>query len=866
MTELHEVLAERVSGWRTAGYPHQTYPTIAEILQYMRHEDGTSRYLREPQIRALETYWYLRLVERTPRIEDLYLRTFEGTAVLDALGLTGDAYLRAAVDAGGAAGLLDRIRTDDEFAREHRLEGLRETLTLAYPSYILALAMGAGKTILIGAIVATEFAMAIEYPDATDPFVENALVFAPGRTIIESLRELSRIRYQDLLPPRLCTPFETSRKVTFTRDGDKDIPVTRGSRFNLVVTNTEKIAIRAKPVRKNAGFLQLKALEEEATAEANLRLQTLASLPHLGVFSDEAHHTYGQALDTELKRVRQTVNYLADATNVVAVVNTTGTPYFRRQPLRDVVVWYGLSEGIRDDILKDVADSIYDYAFDDDSTDEFVAEIVRDFFTAYGDHALPDGSPARLAIYFPQTDDLAALRPHFELAVSQAGLDASTILANTSLSSAAEVDAFNRLNDPASPHRVILLVNKGTEGWNCPSLFATALARRLRTSNNFVLQAATRCLRQVPGNTKAARIYLSSANRSILDSQLRETYGESLAQFGGTARERVTRIIRIRKTDLPPMTVRQPRTVSRRSSDAALGLLAFTRPQPAPAEGLVRTIFDVGLAGASRRILSQVGDAVALEVGEDTVSAYAAAQQLAAAYRADPWTILDALRATYPDAPVPVAHLPGLALQIEQSFGGYVTDETVDERALAVLDPDGFEEGPDGGRQATIGYPKDRDHLVYGRERIGEEAGPYGFHYEPYNFDSSPESDFFLRIIRAVGEAPTSVRDVYYTGAITDPRRTDLSFSYTGRDGRLHRYTPDFVINTTDDRWLLVEVKMAAREHDEVEGRDGLKSRALRRLEAENLGRIAYHMVFADGDTVRHQDFAAVRGVATHTV
>ena len=110
------------------------------------------------------------------------------------------------------------------------------------------------------------------------------------------------------------------------------------------------------------------------------------------------------------------------------------------------------------------------------------------------------------------------------------------------------------------------------------------------------------------------------------------------------------------------------------------------------------------------------------------------------------------------------------------------------------------------------------------------------------------------------------MRDVYYTGAITDPRRTDLSFSYTGRDGRLHRYTPDFVINTTDDRWLLVEVKMAAREHDEVEGRDGLKSRALRRLEAENLGRIAYHMVFADGDTVRHQDFAAVRGVATHTV
>jgi hypothetical protein len=50
------------------------------------------------------------------------------------------------------------------------LEALRETLTLAYPSYILALAMGAGKTALIGAIFATEFAMAQEYPDNTYEF------------------------------------------------------------------------------------------------------------------------------------------------------------------------------------------------------------------------------------------------------------------------------------------------------------------------------------------------------------------------------------------------------------------------------------------------------------------------------------------------------------------------------------------------------------------------------------------------------------------------------------------------------------------------------------------------------------------------
>ena len=101
------------------------------------------------------------------------------------------------------------------------------------------------------------------------------------------------------------------------------------------------------------------------------------------------------------------------------------------------------------------------------------------------------------------------------------------MLVHTSKTGTDTLDAFNRLNDPRSEHRVILLVNKGTEGWNCPSLFATALARQLSTSNNFVLQAASRCLRQVPGNDRSARIYLSADNRSMLDRQLQETYGET---------------------------------------------------------------------------------------------------------------------------------------------------------------------------------------------------------------------------------------------------------------------------------------------------------------------------------------------------
>jgi hypothetical protein len=253
------------------------------------------------------------------------------------------------------------------------------------------------------------------------------------------LRELLEVPYDKILPPRLHKPFAASVKLTFTRDGEKDVPVIRGSTFNVVVTNTEKIRIQKETIRKSdLGKMFAPGREDEARAEvANLRLQAIASLPHLAVFSDEAHHTYGQAMGQDLKRVRQTVDYLHhNSPNLVCVVNTTGTPYFERQPLKDVVVWYGLSEGISDNILKEVSGSIQSYSFDTANAGQFVGEIVRDFFHDYADVRLPNGAPAKLAIYFPQTDDLEELRSAVELALAEAGQSPAIVLRNTSDSTA----------------------------------------------------------------------------------------------------------------------------------------------------------------------------------------------------------------------------------------------------------------------------------------------------------------------------------------------------------------------------------------------------------------------------------------------
>ncbi len=868
---LYQVLAERVSEWRRLGYPHGDYPALAEILAWAADPDGNGFRLRPPQLRALETYWYLRLCLDTPRIADLYRRVFPKTSeLLPALGIGGQEIAAYVMD-NGVDALFERIAADDEFVRRHRLEALRETLTLRYPSYILALAMGAGKTVLIGAIYASEFALALEYPDG--PFVQNALVFAPGKTIIESLRELASMRYERILPPRLYKPFAASVKLTFTRDGEKDIPVVRHSSYNVVVTNTEKIRIQKESIRRSdLGPLLAGAKEDEARAEvANLRLEAIARLPHLAIFSDEAHHTYGQSLDTELKKVRKTVDYLAAKTNVVCVVNTTGTPYFQHQPLRDVVIWYGLSQGIRDGILKEVAGNIQAFSFEG-QVDAYLQHVIKDFFCDYGQVALPDGTPAKLAIYFPQTDDVEQLRPVIEAKLAELGLPPTLILEHhTRHDSKADFDRFKFAD---SPHRIALLVDRGVEGWDVPALFACALARRLKSSNNFVLQAACRCLRQVPGNRAKARIYLSTENQAILDRQLQETYGEAISDLDRAQAQRRTLTIRLRRVPIPPLAVRQVvRTVV--PAAARVGPLTLERPSEGPSSGLHKTTYTLAEQRSTYSLLQQIGDAVEIDALPASVDPYAAAVDLAATHRADLWAVYDELRRLYPDSEVPQRHLAGLAAQIERQLRRYEVREETVERALALVKPEGFERRLEAGAEvytAEIAYPVDREELVlHLREVEGMNVAGFGFHYTPYNFDSRPEKSFFEQLLQHLNVHPAEVDDIYFTGALTTPDKTDFYVEYKGDDGLWHRYTPDFVIRRKDGRSLIVEIKNAqfkdatdedvrrAEQGEAAITPEGRKAVALKRWQHLNPDRLRYEIIFAHEGTIGYDQTKAAR-------
>lgn len=855
---LHETLKLKVADWRSSNYKSE-YPVIYEILSFNYDSETKSlRFLRKAQFEALETYWYLRLVEKTPHIFDLYKKLLPTRDLLNSLGinLSQEDLTDILLNGGGIDSIFDKIKNDDAFVRKYRLEALRETLILSYPSYILALAMGAGKTILIGTIIAAELAMALEYPEVHN-FVKNALVFAPGKTILGALKEISDVPYEKILPKRLYKQFITTVKFAYTRDGEKDIPIIKKSSFNIIVTNTEKIRIQKQSITKSLirDLFVDPSKEDEIKQEiANQRLQTIASLPNLAIFSDEAHHTYGQALGEELKRVRQTVDYLAKSTNVLVVVNTTGTPYYKKQILKDVIYWYSLSQGIKDGILKEVRGNIVGYQ---DVADEvFLRDVINDFLKNYKAVKIYDNSPAKLALYFPKIDDLANAKPIIEKALAELGLDPSLVLEVHNESPEDVKDLFdNRINTPYLPYRIFLLVNKGTEGWNCLSLFATALARELKASNNFCLQAASRCLRQVPGNIHKAKIYLSKDNVRILDSQLKETYGESLQELNIISQDtRKSRLI-LRKVEIPPILLKKKiQKVTPINKEIDITQIKFEKPTTIVDESK-KIIYDLKEIPDRKGVLiNKKEEKIIIE--EDFVDTYSFAVELSSLYRLPLMPIYEKLKSLYPDGEILESHTHEIKKQIEGQMKNYdITEEEI-EIALALIKPESFNKEVKEKQviyTTEIIYHKDKENLLLRYEKFKEiNKRDFGFHYNPYNFDSNPEVDFFQQLLIMLNENPADVEDIYFTGAIDDPNKTDFIFEYKGKDAKYHNYTPDFLIKRKNGKMLIIEIK-AERFKDEA------KEKAVREIEGLNPDKLKYEILMTDRDEIGFENINKVR-------
>ena len=824
------------------------YPLIKAIFDYQRcggEGDETLRFLHAAQLQALETYWFLRLVKKTPRCMDLYRGYYQGEEIAEALSVTYSSKKSNTIEPGK---YLKELLEDKNNVRKKRIDAIFESYHLKYPSYIFALAMGTGKTVLIGAIIAIEFVMSMEYPEGS--FMKNALVFAPGKTILESLRELSYIDYENILPPFHCKKFLANLKTHYTSDKKRMINTQFGSRYNLVVTNTEKFILRKT---------KSSSLQKEKEFEKNLRFHHLSKLPSLGIFSDEAHHTYGNEAGKELKRVRETINRLHEHRNIVCVVNTTGTPYYNNQFLKDVVIWYGLAEGIRDKILKSITNGIRQYDIKKDNYRAVVERIIQDFFETYGDVVLPAGQKAKIAFYFNRQEDLEKVKLVVEKAVVALGETSTCVLTNTQRSSAREVEEFHRLNDARSNKRVVLLVGKGREGWNCPSLFACALITKQTRANNYVLQASTRCLRGVRGNNLAARIYLDSKNALILDKELQMNFGRhmSLELLEEARQEKGEMSVEIVKTELPSLVIDREVHTWKRDEETRKAL-CFQLPHHEAKRSYFRE--EVNNVSFDDDFKALVQQDVRLLPIKEKVSVEQAASAIALPLHLDGLEVVKALRKLYDESPVARSHIPVLQEQAEGALGELQPRVKLERKVIALIrtkDNEGkalFEERS-GCLFHTFKYSKqdfdtmkEKKLFVARRGARDEEILPsmrdkwnVSFHYTPYNLSNMSEHNAFTEVLRHLNVRLRDINGFYFTGSITDSRKTDMWFEYKGADNRMHRYFPDFVLCKKSGTWLIVEVKS---ERDKDSPKVKLKEEAVLKLATLQPEKIGYHIIY----------------------
>jgi len=458
---------------------------------------------------------------------------------------------------------------------------------------------------------------------------------------------------------------------------------------------------------------------------------------------------------------------------------------------------------------------------------------------------------------------VAPARLTIEKTLINLGLDPSLLLEVHNKSPEDVKDLFdNRINDPHIPYRIFLLVNKGTEGWNCLSLYATALARRLTTSNNFVLQAASRCLRQTPGNVHKAKIYLSKDNVRILDTQLKETYGESLQMLDNTSQNiRKDRLI-LRKIEIPPILLKKKiQRVIPSSKQLDIAQIQLQQPQT-KAEELRRIVYDFkDIPDRKGILIAKSEDKITIE--EDFIDTYSFAVELSSLYRLPLMPMYERLREVYPGVEVPESHVVAIREQLEAVVKNYEIIEEEVEYALALVRLAGFDKEEKDGEviyTTEIVYHKDKENLLLKYEKFKEfNKNDLGFHYSPYNFDSNPEVDLFLRVLETLNEDLDEVEDVYFTGAITDPAKTDFLFEYKGEDDKWHTYTPDFLIRKKNGKVLIIEVKMEKLRRHDVEGEKGLKALKLQEMRGLNPDKLKYEILFTDKDEIGFTNIQKVK-------
>lgn len=784
-----------------------------KFLAYNDSEENPHAFLRKPQFEALEMYVFVKEFMNNKQVYEMF----------DDWRHKRERFSDASyysIDKGGQIHLFDAPTEKQTDTLFKQMKKFREN----YPNYIYALTMGLGKTILMATCIFYEFLLAKKYP-SDKRFCHNALVFAPDKTVLQSLREIMTFDKTKVVPMEYARVLDSNIKFHFLDETGTILHTIDGSDFNIIISNTQKIIVKKK--RKDTSAAEtlfsgsgslLSAVygssnedDDDAwdptTLMDNQRFKKLCRLPQLGVYVDEAHHLFGADLEKEIRSsganktsLRDTINLLAANTSIVACYNYTGTPYVKNQLLPEVVYAYGLRESIWNGFLKD-ADPV---GFENVKNEEFLIATITTFWERYGGKTY-EGLNPKIAIYAAGVEEAATeVKPALEKILAKLGVSASKILLNVGdakYTKNEDIRDFNNLDvvgSEGNEKQFIILVEKGKEGWNCRSLFGVALFRS-PSSKIFVLQATMRCLRAITDERLTATVFLSKENYDTLDQELHKNFNMEIKDIKKPAKEdRHKYQVRVvpppRKITLKRVwheyTLHEKeysKPVSFKLVDADLSKYAsimYERDSLAHENTVKeknvdylqenRKYSEITLVGEVARYLN-IPCILASKIIRESIDGVETVLKAVNRYNAvlNDYVIPTIFHALFDITSEIKTEDKELILLREPKEGGYYEFSAKDDLVL------------------TNRYPG------FTPEQIKKS-----FHADTYCFDSIPERECFLQYITS-----GKVAEVYFTGMFTS-NQGDLSVHYYDPEsGRIRQYYPDFLAKMTDGSYQLIEVK-----------------------------------------------------------
>ncbi len=786
-----------------------------KFLDYNDKEKNPNAYLRKPQFEALEIYIMIKEYLDNEKVKSIFTKWYHEKEQFDG---------RSPFSRTGQMNMFDEITKETFSAVFDQMDKNDQN----YSNYIYALTMGTGKTILMATCIFYEFLLANRFPKDSH-YVHNALVFAPDKTVLQSLKEIKTFDLKKVVPPEYVDFLYANLKFHFMDETGMSLTTTDGSDFNIIISNTQKIILKAVHKEKNAVdklfepikldldfdddftkklYGDLDSLKDEKEVTINQRFEKIIRLNQLGVYVDEAHHLFGSDLKTSLSdsnketSLRYTINQIAkrlemQGTRLVACYNYTGTPYVENRILPEVVYAYSLRDAISYGYLKQVEVQAYENV----KSTEFLKETLVHFFNFY-DNNLFEGLKPKIAIFGSNIDEvIEEIKPAVEGILNDLGIDLNTILVNVGdsvITKDADIRNFNDLDvvgTEGNDKQVILLVNKGREGWNCRSLFSVALFRSPK-SKVFVLQSTMRCLRSITEKQQLAHVYLSKENYDILDSELKKNFNVTIKEVTDKSELKTDYMIKI---NLPVKYFNIPeikKNYSLKENNYYNIPFNFNISKIDVERYKVKKIIKKGLSDAWGATVNEI------ESTENRkYSFYEIVFEIARYLNIDPLKIESILDSTSnKDEIVNLISKYNDVLYVELIPAIFNYLYTIEEKVESTT-----------RTVPLIKYPKGIDHFMFistdkmtiqMNDVFVQRYNKKSFHTDRYCFDSEPEKKLFIELLES-----NKVKEVYFTGMFTGSEN-GLSVQYIDPESNaIRNYYPDILVIYNDESMEIIEVK-----------------------------------------------------------